>query len=187
MKRLVVFLLCATFAVAQSPTPTPAPAAPAQQAPDVPQPNPADVKSLDAIMHAVYDVISGPAGQKRDWNRFRSLFIPGARLIPTGPKRDAAGFAARVLTVDDYVSRAQGAFDQQGFYENEAARRVEQWGNIAQVFSTYESRRAPTDQPFVRGINSFQLFNDGQRWWVVTIFWQGETKDNSIPAEFLKK
>ena len=194
MKRLIVVLLFASFALAQTANQTPGtpppPAAPAQQtpapAPEIPPANPADVKSLDAIIHAVYDVISGPVGQKRDWNRFRSLFIPGARLIPAGPKREGAGYAVRVLSAEDYVARVQNPFNQQGFYETEAARTVEQWGNIAQVFSTYESRHAPGDQPFQRGINSFQLLNDGQRWWVVTIYWQGETKDVPIPPEFLK-
>ena len=194
MKRLIVVLLFASFALAQTANQTPGtpppPAPPAQQtpapAPEIPPANPADVKSLDAIIHAVYDVISGPVGQKRDWNRFRSLFIPGARLIPAGPKREGAGYAARVLNVEEYVARVQNPFNQQGFYETEAARTVEQWGNIAQVFSTYESRHAPGDQPFQRGINSFQLLNDGQRWWVVTIYWQGETKDVPIPPEFLK-
>ena len=194
MKRLIVVLLFASFALAQtanqSPGTPPPPAPPAQQtpapAPEIPPANPADVKSLDAIIHAVYDVISGPAGQKRDWNRFRSLFIAGARLVPAGAKRDGSGFAARVLTVEDYVARGDAAFANQGFYKTEAARTVEQWGNIAQVFSTYECRHAPGDQPFQRGINSFQLLNDGQRWWVVTIYWQGETKDAPIPPEFLK-
>jgi hypothetical protein len=194
MKRLIVVLLFASFARAQTANQTPGapppPAPPAQQtpapAPEIPPANPADVKSLDAIIRAVYDVISGPVGQKRDWNRFRSLFIPGARLIPAGPKREGAGYAARVLNVEEYVARVQNPFNQHGFYETEAARTVEQWGNIAQVFSTYESRHAPGDQPFQRGINSFQLLNDGQRWWVVTIYWQGETKDVPIPPEFLK-
>jgi hypothetical protein len=194
MKRLIVVLLFASFALAQTANQTPGtpppPAPPAQQTPapatEIPPANPADVKSLDAIIHAVYDVISGPVGQKRDWNRFRSLFIPGARLIPAGPKREGAGYAARVLNVEEYVARVQNPFNQQGFYETEAARTVEQWGNIAQVFSTYESRHAPGDLPFQRGINSFQLLNDGQRWWVVTIYWQGETKDVPIPPEFLK-
>ena len=190
MKRLlVVVLLLSCFAVAQSAAPPSAQPAPqAQTAPAAAPPaaKPEDVKSMDAIMHAIYDVISGPAGQARDWDRFKSLFIPGARLIPTGKRPDATVYTARVLSPDDYVSRAQGAFAQQGFYEQEVARRVEQWGNIAQVFSTYESRHAPGEQPFARGINSFQLLNDGQRWWVVTIFWQGETKDVQLTPEMLK-
>ncbi len=147
--------------------------------------NPADVKSMDAILAALYDVISGPAGQKRDWNRFRSLFIPGARLIPTGP-REQGGYGTRVLSPDEYVTRVEGVFEKEPFYEKEVARRVEQWGHIAQVFSTYESRRAPGDKPFARGINSIQLLNDGQRWWVVTVFWQAENQDNPLPPEMLK-
>ena len=156
------------------------------QKPSAPAANPDDVKSAEAIVNAAYDVISGPAGQKRNWDRFRSLFADGARLIPVFPKQDGSGFASRVMSVDDYASRGQGFFDKEGFFEKGIANRVEQWGHIAQIFSTYESRHEPGAAPFQRGINSFQLYNDGKRWWIVTIFWQGETKDDPIPAEFLK-
>ncbi len=187
---IVVLLLLSSFAVAQAPAaqaqPSPQPQAAPPAQPATPSAKPEDVKSMDAIIAAVYDVISGPAGQARDWDRFKSLFIPGARLIPVGKRPDATVYTARVLSPDEYVSRAQGAFAQQGFYEKEAAHRVEQWGNIAQVFSTYESRHAPADQPFARGINSFQLLNDGQRWWIVTIYWQAESKDVPLTPEMLK-
>lgn len=148
--------------------------------------SPADVASLDSIMKAVYDVISGDAGQKRDWDRFRSLFHKDARLIPSGKTKE--GFAAaRVLPVEDYIARSSPFMEKEGFFEKEIARRTDIYGNIAQVFSTYESFHKKDDKkPFARGINSFQLLNDGKRWWVITIFWQGETSENPIPNEYLK-
>src|SRR5438876_76909 len=158
-----------------------------QEAPKAPAARADDVKSIDAIVAAVYNVISGPAGKKRDWDRMRSLFVPGARLIPTGP-RQAGGYGSRVLTVDEYIERASGLFEKAGFYETEAARVTEQFGQIAHVFSTYESRHTPGDaKPFQRGINSIQLMNDGTRWWVVTIFWQGEDEKNPLPEKYLKQ
>ena len=148
--------------------------------------NEADVKSIDAVMTAVYDVISGPAGSKRNWDRMRSLFIPGARLIPTNIT-PTGSYASHTLSVDDYITRAEPFFEKEGFYEKEVARRIESFGQIAHVFSTYESRHAPGDpKPFQRGINSFQLMNDGTRWWVVTIFWQGEDPKNPLPEKYLK-
>jgi hypothetical protein len=151
-------------------------------------PNPNDVRSVDAIVAAVYDVISGPAGKKRDWDRMRSLFVPGARLIPTNPLQSGGGYATRVLSVDDYISRAEPFFEKEGFYEKEVARRAEMFGQIAHIFSTYESRHAPGDvKPFQRGINSMQLMNDGSRWWIVTIFWQGEDDKNPLPEKYLGK
>jgi hypothetical protein len=154
--------------------------------PLVPEARPADVSSIDSIVAAVYDVISGPADQKRDWDRMRSLFLGGARLIPVGPASGGT-YAARVLSVEDYIARASASMEKQGFYEREIARRMERYGQIVQIFSTYESRRAPGDpQPFARGINSFQLMNDGNRWWVVTIMWEAERPDNPIPGDFLK-
>jgi hypothetical protein len=164
-----------------------APQSPAasKEAPAPPAAKPADVASPEAILAACYDVISGPAGQARDWDRLRSLFLPGARLIPTGPKKEGGGYAARVCTPEEYIARTTPIFEKQGFYEKQAAQRMERYGNIVQIFSTYESRHDPKEAPFARGINSFQLFFDGTRWWVVTVFWQAETAENPIPAEFL--
>ena len=166
------------------PSPPSQPQAPA--AAPSPTANPADVASIDAIVAAVYDVISGPAGKKRDWDRMRSLFAPGARLIPTGP-RQAGGYGSRVFSVEEYIERNSPFFEKEGFYEREISRVIDQFGQIAHVFSTYDSKHAPTDaKPFARGINSIQLMNDGKRWWIVTIFWQGEDEKTPLPAKYLK-
>ncbi len=156
---------------------------PAPQA--VPEARPADVASIEAIIAAVYDVISGPAGQQRDWNRMRSLFVPGARLIPVS---QAGGVrVARVLSVEEYIARTTPLLEGKGFFEREIARREEKYAHIAHVFSTYESRREAKDRaPFSRGINSFQLMNDGSRWWIVTVFWEAEGPDTPIPQQYLK-
>lgn len=190
---IAVLLLAVGVATAQSekpgsaPAPTPMPKQQPGETPAMPAANPADVASIDSIIAAVYDTISGPAGKKRDWDRLRSLFVPGARLIPTGPRR-AGGYGSRVLTVDEYSEGASGFFEKEGFYERELARQTEQFGQIAHVFSTYDSKHAPEDaKPFQRGINSIQLMNDGKRWWIVTIFWQGEDEKSPLPEKYLKK
>ena len=149
--------------------------------------DPKDVASLDAIMKAVYDVISGDAGKVRDWDRFRSMFHKDARLIPSGKNPQTGVIGARVLTPEDYIQRSGPLLEKNGFHEREIARHVDMYGNIAQVFSTYASFHKSDDkEPFMRGINSFQLLNDGKRWWVITIYWQAETPDNLIPKQFLK-
>jgi len=187
-----------------SPPPPPPPAAPAPAgAPTTPQPtaaqtpaaapaaqapaaDPKDVATMDAIVAALYDVISGPAGQKRNWDRFRSLFVPGARLIPTG-RRPTGEVVSRVRTPEEYIQASAPLLEQNGFFEREISRRVEKFGNIAHIFSTYEARRKAEDEkPFMRGINSIQLMNDGKRWWIVTVFWQAEDEKNSLPAEYLR-
>ena len=151
-----------------------------------PTADPADVASIDAIIRAVYDVISGPAGQRRNWDRMRSLFVPGARLIPTGRRPDGTR-RITVWTVDEYITTVGPGLERGGFFERELARRTERFGNIAHAFSTYDSRRAASDpQPFARGINSFQLWNDGARWWIVSIFWEGERPDNPIPTRYMQ-
>jgi hypothetical protein len=162
------------------------------------RPRPSDVSSVDGIIAAVYDVISGPAGQKRDWDRMRSLFVPGARLMPTSPVRPPAArpdapltgseaYATNVFDLDGYITRASKFFDESGFFERETARRAEAYGHVAHVWSTYESRHNREDpEPFARGINSIQLMNDGTRWWVVSIFWEAETPRTPVPKKYLK-
>lgn len=176
-KRLLLIIslaavLCCS-AAAQTPAPKPA--------------DPKDVGSLDSIMKAVYDSISGDAGKERDWDRFRSLFHPDARLIPVGKNAQTGIFGATNFSPDDYAKRAAAILVKDGFHERELARHVDLYGNIAQVFSTYHAFRKSDDKtPFLRGINSFQLLNDGKRWWVLTIYWQAETPDNAIPEKYLR-
>jgi hypothetical protein len=162
-------------------------AAPAKAPPPA---KPEDVGTLEAIVAAVYASISGPAGT-RDWDRLRSLFHPSARLIPCVPSREEkenGQIATRVFTIEDFIKAIEPRVKSEGFYEQEIARRVERFGSVAHVFSTYESRHALEDpQPFTRGINSIQLFFDGKRWWTVTIFWDSERPGQAIPEEYLSK
>jgi hypothetical protein len=150
--------------------------------------NPADVSSIDAIIKAAYKGISGPAGQARDWDRQRSLFLPGARLIPTATKagENEGKLAPQFLDIESYIARVESFFQDNGFYEKEVARRTEQFGRMAHIWSTYESRHRQDDpEPFMRGINSFQLFHDGTRWWIVNIYWQHESAAHPIPEKYL--
>lgn len=180
---LLVTLACAQArqsSVPQSSAAQPQSAPPRDLSSRVPPAKPEDVKSIDAILRAVYDVISGPAGE-RDWNRFHSLCVPEARF--TSAIKSGTSSAPRLLTVDEYIQRAGKYFTTHGFYESAIVNRVQRFGNIAQVFSSYESRNAPSEKPFARGINSIQLFYDGSRWWVLSILWDEESAANPLPPE----
>ncbi|MBC7909640.1 MAG: hypothetical protein H7Y30_04015 [Pyrinomonadaceae bacterium] len=153
---------------------------------NAPAANPDDVASIDAIIKALYDVISGGQGVRRDWNRLRSLFIPGARLIPTATRPNGEK-GVRVLDVEGYIAGAGPYLEENGFFEGEIARRTDRFGNIAHALSTYDSRhRADDPEPFSRGINSIQLLYEDNRWWVVTIFWDAEGADKPIPEKYLQ-
>jgi hypothetical protein len=184
---LVVLTISCLAASAQSPAQQHA-ASSSQSAPAagdlaarVPTAKSDDVKSIDAVLHALYDVISGPAGE-RDWNRFRSLFVPEARLTAVTKRPDGTA-PVRLLTVDDYVKAAGGYFAKNGFFESAVVNRVQKFGNMAQVFSSYESRNAAGGKPFARGINSIQLLYDGSRWYVLSILWDEESPANPLPVE----
>jgi len=187
LSRVVPFVIPLALAVvaatsrAHAQTPAPTPTTP-------PAAKPADVASADAIVTALYDVISGPAGQPRNWDRFRSLFIPGGRLIPATTRTPEGTVRPRVLTVEDYIAGAGPGLERNGFFERELSRTSETFGSVTHAFSTYDSKRTPQDEkPFARGINSIQLLNDGQRWWVVTVYWDSERPANPIPAKYLPK
>ncbi|HSA91391.1 MAG TPA: hypothetical protein VLE48_00125 [Terriglobales bacterium] len=131
---------------------------------------PSDVATLDAILHAMYEVISGPVGQTRDWDRFRSLFVPGARLMPViSPPGEPA--RVRVLNPEDYIRRVEPIFAHEDFWERESSREVTIFGRVAHVLSHYESLHDLQGKPFDRGTNSMQLFCDGSRWWIVSAMW----------------
>ncbi len=144
----------------------------------------ADVNSIEAILSAIYDVISGPKGHARDWDRMRGLFVPGARLIPCQTKRDDGKALIRMMSVDDYINRVGPKLMELGFVEREISRRIDRFGHMAQVFSTYETRLDGAKEIAGRGINGIHLFWDEKRWWVVTIMWDAESPAHPIPAEY---
>lgn len=164
-------------------TAQPPAAAPAAES-ATPAARPEDVATAESIVAALYDVISGPKGQARDWNRFRSLFAPGARMIPSGKRPDGTqGY--RVLTPEEYIARSEKLLVEDGFRESEVHRVVERFGPLVHVFSTYEGRREGDTKPFVRGINSIQAVHDGKRWWLLTVAWTPETPDQPLPEKYL--
>ena len=153
--------------------------------PDGPAPRPGDVVSPEAIVEAVYDAISGPAevDQERDWDRLRSLFLPGARLVLTR-WRSPDGEEEQVLRawdVEGFIDAAKGFYEESSFYEREVARRIDRFGCIAQVFSTYESRVGSEDsEPVSRGINSVQVVQAHDRWWIAHLVWDVEGAEHAI-------
>ena len=149
------------------------------------KPRPADVSSPDAIIKAMYETISGPAG-KRNWYRMRGLFLEGARMIPTGKRahKDKED-ELQVMSVDEWIEDATGYLEENDFYESEIMRKTHEYGNLVQAFSTYETRNDPEGAPIARGINSIQLLNKDGRWWIVNVMWDNESRDNPIPEEFL--
>lgn len=147
-------------------------------------PRSSDVATIDGVIAALYESISGPAGA-RDWDRFYSLMLPGAFLAPSQPRPDTLP-PMRPWTAREYAERVTPFFMENPFYEVEAARRVERFGTVAHVWSTYESRRDPAEEPFQRGINSIQLVRHADRWWVASIVWDSERPGNVIPARYLE-
>lgn len=178
-------------ALAQSSSTTPPAASPSPSASRAPQPPaPADAASVDAIVRALYAGVSHAPGEDPDWSHLRTIFLPAGRLIP--PQRPNGDFP--FLTAEDFIARVSKGIaarkaegKEAGFYEREIARKMDCYGNICQLFSTYESRYTAADpKPFTRGINAIQLVKDGNRWWIVNVLWDQETPEKPIPAAYLK-
>jgi len=180
MRRTALALLLAGAALAG---PLRAQGQPTPAAAPTPAPRPGDVATIDSLITALYATISGPVGQPRQWDRFYSLMHPQARLIPTGC--DTAGTCRlRIWTPAEYHQRSDSILKAVGFTERELKHTIERYGAVAHAFSSYESYRDGQDRPFARGINSMQLFWDGQRWWVMSIFWDSERPNNPLPATY---
>ncbi|MEP6802417.1 MAG: hypothetical protein ABJC07_10795 [Acidobacteriota bacterium] len=145
---------------------------------------PSDVATIDGIVKAYYEVISGPAGRPRQWARDRTLYIPDVRFVSVG-EGPGGRPVPRVMTHQEYVDSTDGSFVSKGFDEREVHRTELRFGEIASVFSTYESRLSAGGRVTDRGINSLQLFFDGTRWWIVSATWRDESPSRRIPDEYL--
>jgi hypothetical protein len=143
-----------------------------------------DFATIDSTVQALYTVISGNAGDKRDWNKFKSLFAPGG-MLRASVRAQSGTIRLVEMSPDRYVELTAPAMEKAAFWEREIHRTTEQFGEITNVFSTYASSATKDGEPFQRGINAIQLRFDGTRWWIISVLWQGETKDNPLPKQFL--
>ncbi len=183
---LAVAFFPAVAAHAQTPPAGPAAASKAPAPGSVPvadvAPRPEDVSTMDGIIRAFYEVITGPPGQPRQWARDRTLYIPGVRLVSMSVGKDGKP-RAEVATHQEFVDRSDARMVKGGFYEQELHRVTKRFGNIAHVFSTYETRLAKNGPVIGRGVNSIELFWDGTRWWIASAIWDGERDDNPLPKD----
>jgi hypothetical protein len=139
-----------------------------------------DDPGIGALLDELYASISGPAGP-RDLARELALFHPTGRLMRTGVDESGRPWI-KVMTPEEYHADTADFFAAGDFYEIEIARRVERFGNIAWVRSVYEARRHPDDPEVLkRGVNSLQLYHDGERWWILTNLWDNEREGVEVP------
>ena len=178
---LSAFCLFSAASLAQQPN------APAKRlAVDVPtiKPRSEDTATIDGIIKTYYEVISAPAGQPRQWSRDRTLYIPDIRFVAMSQDKNGHP-RAHIASHQQFVDASNDALVKEGFYESEIHRSTQRFGNIAHVFSTYESRIKAGGPVIARGINSLELFYDGKRWWIASAVWDDERPDNPIPPEYL--
>ncbi|WP_440999430.1 nuclear transport factor 2 family protein [Fodinibius sp. SL11] len=143
-----------------------------------------DVGSIDSVITALYDVISGPAGQ-RDWDRFSSLFKEGATMGTISEAKDGTLHYVSMTPVQ-YIESNDEYFKKNGFWEEEIAREVFQFGEIATVQTSYKIKTAEDGEVTRRGVNTVQLVYDQNCWWITNITWNNEREDNKIPQTLLK-
>lgn len=150
---------------------------------DIP-PRPEDVASIDGMMLAFYEVVSGPAGTPRQWARDRTLYVPGIRFAETRKLPDG-GVSTQVWDHPQFARDTDAFAFRDGFFEREIHRTTWRWGDIAHVLSTYESRRTQDGPVIARGVNSIEMFWDGKRWWIASAIWQPEQPGLPIPRDLL--
>jgi hypothetical protein len=150
-------------------------------------PRPEDVASIEAIVRASYETISGGVGVARQWGRDESLFDPNARFVSVERDPKSGEIVATITTHQEFVDDADEFTVREGFTERELGHKIERYGNVATVLSSYEGKNASTGKVITRGVNMFQLYFDGKRWWILSMVWDQETPANPIPSELLPK
>jgi hypothetical protein len=146
---------------------------------------PEDVRSIDSIIKASYETISGPAGQPRQWGRDRTLYISNAYYVQTGVDLKTGKVVSHGMTYQEYADSAGPDLEKYGYFEREIGRTIRVFGHVAIAMSAWEARTEANGKVIARGVNSIQLINDGKRWWITSINWDEETPDNPIPRDLL--
>src|SRR6201987_5837123 len=148
---------------------------------------PEDVASIEAIVKASYETISGGVGVPRQWGRDESLFDPNVRFVAVERDPKSGAIVAMITTHQEFVDAADESTVKEGFTERELAHKIERYGNVATVLSSYEGKNASTGKVVTRGVNIFQLYFEGKRWGTLSVVWDEEPPANPIPPEFLPK
>ncbi len=144
-----------------------------------------NTSSIENIVSSIYEVVSGKKGEERNWELMKIIFHPDARLIMNYTNKEGE-HEIYFYSVEDYISTFREGLKQSDLYEKDVKNQIDVFGNMAQVFSTFKSYKSKTDEePFKKGMASIQLFNDGERWWVLSMYWKNESEDSKIPSEYL--
>jgi hypothetical protein len=146
---------------------------------------PADVGTIEGIVAAFYDVISGKPGAPRQWRRDSTLYMPGAMFVSMDLR--AGTPVATIMTPEEFRRATDGPFVRNGFFEVEIGSSIERFGNVAQVRSVYETRRMAEGPVTGRGVNYLTLYWDGVRWWITGAVWDDERPDNPLPPAWVAK
>lgn len=145
-----------------------------------------NLSTLDGVMKAYYDVVTVKKGGKISFERDSLQHLPNVKVgWVTHTPNGSTGF--KLATLKEYHQHADASLEREGFYEHEISRKVEHFGGIYHVWSTYESRNSPNGKVIARGINSVELYFDGKRFWILGWFFDGESKANPLPAKYLTK
>jgi len=149
--------------------------------------NPEDVSTIEAIVQADYESISGGVGVPRNWGRDLSLFDPHAWFVAFSTDSKSGVVKKQSFNEQGYVDGSDALLVKVGWSEHELAHKIERFGNVATVLSSYEGKVASKGEAYSRGVNIYQLYFDGKRWWILSIVWDEERPGNPIPPELLPK
>jgi hypothetical protein len=149
--------------------------------------NPKDVSTPESVVNADYESISGGVGVARQWGRDNSLMDPHAAFVAVHTDANNGTITAKSINEQEFADQSDAWSVKGGFTEHELAHITHRFGNVATVLSSYEGKLLSTGKVETRGVNIYQLYFDGMRWWILSVVWEEERPDNPIPAELLPK
>jgi len=147
--------------------------------------NPVEARSIEAIIPALYQIVSGKAGSDKNWPLMKTLFADTASVTPVFHTKEGK-MTANISSVDEFIALNKTIFKDQNFFETEVGNKTFTFGHMANVLSHYESRDAIGAEPYAQGVNSFQLLNDGRRWCVISVTWDSHSKDHPLKDNILE-
>ena len=135
-----------------------------------------------AAMGRYYELFCFKGGATPDPEELRDLFMPEGKVINSNPD------LPRALNVEQFIDLQQAQATHRaatGFYEREQFQKIDLFGNVAHVLSTYAKLDRSHTEPFALGVGSVQLIKVQERWLISVVAWYDQTAEVQVPERYL--
>ncbi|SCZ00860.1 nuclear transport factor 2 family protein [Alkaliphilus peptidifermentans] len=132
-------------------------------------------KEIQYAIDKFYKIISGSAGERRNWNEFKSLFFSEDSSLASMKYNADKECITKGMDVESYIVGLCDFLKSNDFYEYGFNYEIKVIGSIASVYSEYAAKRKKEDSNIIKsGVNLVQLIHNGHEWKIHSMLWQDQ-------------